>query len=64
MTQVKSSSYSGELGGYPEAAAGYPGLHHLAAHHASSSPDPWQYAAQVMYRLTLHCITSQNITLR
>ena len=55
--QVKSSSSYASPGELYSETAGYPGLHHLAAHHASSSPDPWQYAAQVT-RITLTYILS------
>ena len=49
-SQLKNYAGNSELyaGDSAAAAAGYTGLHHLAAHHhAAASPDPWQYAAQV-----------------
>lgn len=58
---LKAASHyvgSGELyGGEAAAAAGYTGLHQLAAqHHAAASPDPWQYAAQV----TIHSFSKKS----
>ena len=61
---LKAASHyvgSGELyGGEAAAAAGYSGLHQLAAqHHAAASPDPWQYAAQVNL-IPIHFLSSHQ----